>query len=459
MISLKTQIFQTLLSFACWAYFLAVFIVKGKKQALYVLTTVGILTFDQSSFVFEDKGTNLVNFFALPFLGIYPFVLVSILFFVDSMRQIYISFKSKQNSLPQLTLRFIKYIVVFIIIGIITGVLLSFMNGLNAEAFKYDLTRFLLVLLYIPIFGYFINDEEVAYKYEHLIFNFLISSGIITLYSIVSGNVGHYGLEREIVPLIPLYAVFSTALVSFLVTNASKNKLLYLFSLLNIALTILYGNTLGGKAWVIMVLSLLYVAQSYIRKVYGVIITIALSFVLVNMDAYNIANNDSVSGVKYDEFISAINIFDPNWYASMSGSPKFRIDEFMNVFIEYQENPILALFGKGVGGWVSDHTSTFGWLNEAAFDDSQYIKGQYYSLHESVNVIFLKFGIVGLMVFLFLFYKLIRVSLRSKNPHIFIGAIWLLFFVSYSYELMFFGVPCLMVGLFYSKEKYVLNTY
>lgn len=455
--SLETQLMQSLLALCCWLFWGYVFITKGSQNALYVLTIIGVLSFDQSGFAFENKETQLVNFFALPVLGLYPFVTISVLFFLKSLRGFSLfQYKREILSYKSKSIDIVTYVLFFVIIGFVVGLLNDWNTGFNVDAFKYDIFRFVIILIYIPIYGYYLNDRNVINKYIELIFNFLIVCGLTLLFSILSGRVGYYGAEREVVPLIPLYSVFCTSLVAFYFSAKEKSNLLLIFVILNILLTILFGNALGGKAWIILCISLLYVVAVSLKSKYGTILFFILIFIIINVGSLNLLTEDSVSSDKFDEFISAINVFDPNWYSSMSGSPKFRIDEFINVYIEYKENPLYFLFGKGIGGYINDHTLTFGIFNDAAFDDLQYIKGEFYSLHESINVIFLKFGGLGLSLFLCIICKLFISSFKFKNPYLLIGSFWLLFFVSYSYELMFFGVPCLMVGLkSIDNKKYV----
>jgi hypothetical protein len=446
--ALETQLMQSLLALLCWFLFVYVFITKGSQKALYVLTIIGILSFDQSGFAFENKETQLVNFFALPVLGLYPFVTISVLLFFKSLREFSLfQYKREKLKCKRKSVDIITYVIIFLIIGFVVGLLNARNVRFNIDAFKYDVFRFVITLIYIPIYGYYLNDRNVVNKYIELIFNFLIVCGLTSLFSILSGHVGYYGAEREFVPLNPLYSVFCTSLIAFYSSVKKKSILLLIFVVLNILLTVLFGNALGGKAWIILCFSILFVAIVTLKSKYAIFLFVMFTFIIMNVGSLNLLTEESVSSNKFDEFISAINIFDPNWYSSMSGSPKFRIDEFINVFIEYKENPQYFLFGKGIGGYINDHTHTFGMFNSAAFDDLQYIKGEFYSLHESINVIFLKFGGLGLFFFLCMVCKLFITSFKSKNPYLLIGSFWLLFFVSYSYELMFFGAPCLTVGL------------
>ena len=66
-------------------------------------------------------------------------------------------------------------------------------------------------------------------------------------------------------------------------------------------------------------------------------------------------------------------------------------------------------------------------------------------LHESLNTVFLKFGILGLIFWGFLLLKFC--SNFNKSPWLILGGLWFLFFWGYSPALMSIGLSSLIIGM------------
>lgn len=164
----------------------------------------------------------------------------------------------------------------------------------------------------------------------------------------------------------------------------------------------------------------------------------------------NIIDNSNIENEfmerKIDEAISILDITRENYYENIDASPKGRIDEFLNLLAEYNERPFYMLFGKGFGGGIEDHLNVFGNYEAAFFSDDEYRYRSFTFLHETVNVIFLKFGIIGIIFFILINYKILKIGL--KNPSVVLGWFWFFFFVGYTYSLGVLGIAALTSGLY-----------
>jgi hypothetical protein len=154
---------------------------------------------------------------------------------------------------------------------------------------------------------------------------------------------------------------------------------------------------------------------------------------------------------KYDQFISMISFWKPGWLQNMESSPKMRITEFMNIANELFSKPWFLLLGKGFMGSIQDKLGLFGEVDEFAFSEWEVNLGTYYTMHESINALFLTNGIFGLY---FLFSNLKNMIKKVHiSPWLIFGFLWLLLFYSYSITISIYGVVAMVVGYLDAYEE------
>ncbi|BAK43915.1 flagellar biosynthesis [Eggerthella sp. YY7918] len=122
-----------------------------------------------------------------------------------------------------------------------------------------------------------------------------------------------------------------------------------------------------------------------------------------------------------------------------------RVDEFANVALEYAEKPWFIVFGKGFGGSIAHHTLSE-WSNQGDFSTDQVASGSFVRLHTTPSLIFLKHGLIGLMLFVALFsFAVLHIR---KTPWLFIGIFWFSFYYSSFATLALVGGTALILGIY-----------
>ena len=76
----------------------------------------------------------------------------------------------------------------------------------------------------------------------------------------------------------------------------------------------------------------------------------------------------------------------------------------------------------------------------------QWNHGTFYRPHETLNVIFLYHGLIGLCFYIYSLFFVFKNS--KKSPWLLIGGIWFLLFYGYSITLSAFGMTALLLGLY-----------
>ena len=136
----------------------------------------------------------------------------------------------------------------------------------------------------------------------------------------------------------------------------------------------------------------------------------------------------------------------------------FRLDELMNIGIEYLNKPLYFIFGKGLGGTTLHYTNfeNLDWLGEASFTKEQRVNGFFYQMHETMGILFLRHGFLGI-IFMFIVVKMLFKRL-SKTPWAIIGLLWFIFFWGWSVSFRL-GALALILAIAYKPSETLLYGY
>jgi hypothetical protein len=330
----------------------------------------------------------------------------------------------------------------------------NFMNAFTDVTYNMMAIPFLLICSVFYIFSW---EEERLVELEKFLIAILVGVIISMVVSLLTGSFGRYGgvdtllvtnlvIYTPFILLIPLYKDFKykksilflglVGMVLSIIYNAS-GKLIILYSVIPF---LMYNITLKQKK----ILTIIFATISI-----PIIVSLIVHFVNVVME------NSILFTSKLNEAFSILWFWKPDWFLDMPLSPRTRIIEFISITIEYLHKPWFLLFGKGYMGTFTDHTGMLAAdFVQGAFSIEQWIIGAFYAPHETLNVLFLYHGILGVIFYFYILMVTIRNYTRS--PWILIGGFWFLMFYGYSVTLSAFGITALLIG--YSKiSRHIFN--
>lgn len=421
---------------------------------LIILST----TFEFAMFV-DSSLKSVPSIVMLPSLKGYFFLLISLCPIYSILKNYHVWKKLKKGSgLYQFT----YFAFITFIIGVIIGVISILIENLPIP---FRITFFFRDIINIGMFSlytlYFIFSilyyKHFAKQLEIILFSTLIGLIFTAFIFTYLGFRGDYELQEII--LMPLSFFFSIFIIYFLCFKEYYKKhiiILLLLSGIVIILQFHYSNALSGKSWLAVLylcITLSYISYKKIKIFFyiGMILLLfASSFIYNAMDKHKY-ESDSLSSSKLSQALFLISIANIDWYEKLPLSPKIRIEEFLNTSTEYINNPYYTITGKGFGSGHKDHRYSYGTFNSSAFSIEEYNNNYFISMHETINTIFLKFGLLGILLFIvLLFYSYKNINI---TPWLGIGSIWLLFFWGYSFSLMAIGLPSLILGLYKTSNK------
>ena len=161
-----------------------------------------------------------------------------------------------------------------------------------------------------------------------------------------------------------------------------------------------------------------------------IIFSIILSFNLLN----NLQQENQLLESKFNEAISLVSLKWINDPYSLPPSSRDRVLEIYNIYFYYLENPFYFLLGTGIGGYFEESKYYNPTAGSSGYTEYELKSRHFYFPHASPANVFLKFGIVGIITYIWVLFEI----LMNKNNSIFIkniGFFIVLLFIGYTFKL------------------------
>jgi len=452
----------SLYSTAC-AIFIAVienilvyyYLLSGKnKTALFYMCLFYATCY--SNPVFFGTARNLDTIYCievLPFVHGYLMLLSFFVLFINLYSK-----RKKTLNVPNTLSKFAQYTVYA---GILMGLATIVINGFQYRAIISDINQCVIPALMIIVFIYYFEEDPLfAHKYLSLVFHIFLSYIIIAWVTVALNIFADFVPVRDKVLMVPLPSFYFSCILLFLGQLPKiKDKIVVIVAFAStVIFQLFFDSCMNGKSWIVfittIIVGLYYLAANSIKRnfvLYGTILVI-LGFFIIRLVPKVDSFISETKNTKLLEFVSMFAAADSGDLDDMDSSSQFRFLEFINVAEQYIEQPYFALTGRGYGGSI--HSNGYFWdRSESGFSLDQYDSDKFYRLHESMNVIFLKFGIIGLFFFILLLFKLLMGI--KFSPWCYVGLIWLFFFWGYQNSLLFIGLPAMVFGFQYTNHNKV----
>lgn len=342
-------------------------------------------------------------------------------------------------------MNFLNQYGLLVVIASLTGFWGVLFSSYSIEYFIYYLYYSVSVFLFLYIFSKAINFKNF-YFFKNLVVFSLIASGFTSILMFFFGRISTYGG----ISIIPYNSLFIfTPLI--LLVSTPLNSIFKILSLAAIGFVSVYSIGGKGVAFLVLVLIIYFFVNS--KGIFKIIYPLFLIIIIVGLQLFFgpqsfESRNDLLSFHKFGQLFSIFNLnfSDSDFLDGVSDSPKVRIMEVINIVYMYIERPILSIFGLGFGAGFRDYSGLFQLvdLSKGAFDDSQINKGVFYRPHDTIPVVLLLHGLLGL---LFILYWSIYFIVKQKNSTLLLGGIpWLFLTYGFDLNIAFFGCLCVVLG-------------
>ena len=448
------------------------FLMRGnysKSFFYYIAFSATILEFDLYIYGEDASGHVRYSFDKLPLFKNYLRWLLAYIYVALAFNE----YVAKKYVLSRSMMYLRKWLKILFVSGVISIIIALIFNdngvfnnsNVYPEVAILNILQFLvkasIILTAVFLWGRDGWREQCSY-YLQLI---LISVALITVVAAMIGFVGQYN-GRETILLAPLAVALTPMLIMFIFKR--NETLLPIVTVLSgvaaIIASIIYGGTaIGSKWYIILFLAVmgLIIMLAKIKSIWALIVGAVIFLMIVPfiiLPVVSLFDANSYAAIKLDQALSTINVFGAEntvqFFADMNASPLQRFDELHNILIEYTHKPWFALFGKGIGGTTRHYTTLLSWNGLEDFSTDQIRMGAFYRMHESLAVIFLQHGIIGLLFF----FKIIGMLLKRLyiTPWAMMGLIWMFFYWEYGVSLI---IGAVIVVLALSEEPSINEKY
>lgn len=428
-----------------------VFLLLNKKYAdyliFYIIFFVFSLEFENfvgSAQFFSIKntrvfGVNLGVWLAIPLIGMF------ILNFrnIEQKTKEYKKFKSFSLLIIALlclegTIGFFSILIDDNNVGKLKGLWSIFFGELYNFSF---LPIFIISAIYV-ILAY---DKKHFWNIQIGLQAILVGCVFQRIFTTIFGIQGEYGGNSiALFSTVFAFAPFLTIL-PFFCNNLPFPKFTFFVGVIGIFAD--FANGSGGKG-IIITLILFFVvviemfkSRKAIYQLLGIFVMIAGGMLIITVP--RITTDGLLQWKIYN--VSRMFDFGTNWLENLPHSPRIRVAEFLNIFIEFINKPLYFFTGKGFMGTIKDYSGLFvnATVSYDAFTDAEWTIGSFYSMHEYASI-FLTFGLPGL-IFTGKYLLLVAKNYRH-SAWLIIGLYWFVIYYGFSFTIGVFGA----VVFFYS---------
>lgn len=376
-------------------------------------------------------------------------------------------FLKENSNLTKISKTFFFILVIQIIMFLFTfffndnGVLN--INGALRYAVK-DMQYMFVTISIVYILGVcLLYNQFFANKLHIFLEDFLIGVVIAAFVLVLTGNyyLRQSGTTMQLTCTLALMVTSSMILLFY----TEKNGVVFLaFGLLSILIQKDYTLGIAGSWWLIVgtTIALFVICSIPSELTKKKIIRSFLIILLVVMVGVISLQNDLFGSILSYQITYKLEsfkrIFDFNtnmsvWFAALGNSIQARIEEVVNVFLEFIQKPWFLLLGKGFGGTVIKYWGISNWnVYGSTYPDIQITTGVYSSMHTGIAEIFLNSGIVGLLFYLKIAWLGIKDVLnKNRNAWCFMG-IWGILMM-YNFISVCITVAFLCYGIYLIDER------
>lgn len=425
---------------------------KPEKSFLFYIVFLTV-SMELDAFIYPDGQSSFTRYslFNPSIIGYFtPLIIYAVL---------YSKYGGCQSSSKDIN-RFVKWIKMLLVVGLISitlGMVLDDNGILSSGEYPLlivpDLLGFLSLIAIFFSAIIILGKTKLGLLLTETCKNTIVGVSIAAIISMSLGLNGYYGNEE--IMLAPMFAGFAPCILLFINKNEKSNNVILITIFVILFLLALNLPAVTGSKWyIILAVCLLYVIYSFspnTNPIWFLALGVLFIYLIptVSVLVADIFSTNTYNSWKFEQVVKAFDFTSygsfEQWFMSQDPSAQFRIDEPINIAIEYSEKPWFALLGKGIAGTTQHHTILCDWSAAAAFSEVQSRNGFFYNMHESTAVIFLRHGILGIF---FMIYMIIQMLRGIKHtPFAIIGLLWFVFYWSYGISFRL-GAVALVIALY-----------
>lgn len=335
--------------------------------------------------LFQDMSRYFYsgNNFNSPFLGSLKYVFIWFTILIGISKGVF----NRKN------IFYTCFALVVLIISMVKGQV----NGYIAKDIVFYFNLFLL-----PIFISYILKTSDCYKLIKLYDVFVYAFPIFTLLLLLLNRT--YNIYGSLYTTVGNISLMNIAYLvgKILKKNNKFNLIQYIYILAYLG--VYFVSPSSGGMLVLIAIGIYYVIKRSRNVNIAIRWTVFISLLIIIISVTLLIFNYFIESPKYSGTFARFKVlqiqymFKARSLAELPFSVRVRVAEVLNII--HSDNIIDFLFGRGFGGFFRDNLNIFGVIEQTdnAFSLQELATGQYYSAHFILTNIFLKFGLIGLVL-------------------------------------------------------------
>lgn len=454
--------------------FLCIYYMACKPLADFVCLFLILLStsIESMRFALGDGRAEGYSFMVLPVLNSYHLLLFLGAALCKALRKVKLAAGDKYKMLYKLCAVSCMFFLIGCIMTFVSFVLNDNQIFYHREMWSYvarDFYHTFFPVSFLLIFALLLKcDELFAERLKLLIEKILAGLIIGSVICVLCGN--YYMAWDNAAYLTYTQTLFmATPFILFFYSEGKSRRRLYILVLGLLAIIIQKEYTLGSAGvWIfvtaaVLILFLIKLVKESAAGKY-LLYFFSATFLLtagVCIGTLGILENEGIHNqqvlYKFSTVLGMVsNLTDgiQGWYANLNSSIQVRVEQFVNIWMEYMDKPWFLLFGKGFGGSIIHYWGIADWnVAGSTYPVSMMKYGTYSLMHTGLAEMFLNFGLAGLLSSLWLGWISVKAFIsKNSNAWIFIGVLWLYIYYTVYYS-MYIGVACLFYGFYLYEGK------
>lgn len=362
--------------------------------------------------------------------------------------------KSRHQRIIGNSLFYLKATAIICGISIVMGVICILINDNDIRAMQNVLGKFVeqiyqeifitlgVSIIIIYTLAYF---DRAKREFECTIISILVAISISSLFSILTKQYGRHGDSYTL--LVSGNCMFLPLMLTFPFYKRKYEISAWFIAVIGgigTVLSLLY-NASGKMVIIMLFVPVIVILNGNNGGVNKSVLRFSLfSCMFLILVVFLFSNSNSLFQYKLEQALSLLQFWKEDWLINMPSSPRWRLLETYNITVEYLKKPWFSIFGKGLMGTIKDYSGMYTY-GTSAYPAAQWSIGSFFSVHETLNRLFLIGGINGIIFIVSMVKRYLKS--RKNNPYITIGFIWFIFCWGYSITWAVFGIMSLSLGM------------
>ena len=401
---------------------------KVKKAFIYhSIFMITSINFHNDLKLLIQGYSTIYNYSKLKLFGNLSFsYLIILLVFIYSLfiKKSVINLKNRKLK------NFIKIFILLFLTSFSTGLVGLVIDNYDLLNFFQGLLYFLHILLDLYFLAKFFDVKEIKVL-KKLVYSLLITAILVPIVCSIFGFTGSYGGVKKLASL----DIYGYTPILVLLLLSKKNYFIGILGLISIYMgrDIYNGKEILSASFVLVIFLFRTVKLAFSKiywkrkRAFLILQFIVIGIIAIGKTVMDKVGDSKLLKLKFEQFWSLFSIYKN--FDTLPNSPKIRVIQLINIFLEYMRKPYMLIFGLGNGSYYDDPYKLFYTvkMSVGAYSEKELFTRRFFYTHDTFSTVLKQHGIFGiyfLIKWLLYFWKNIKYERLAIVPFLWLGLVY-----------------------------------